>query len=139
MNGLLFIFAILGVLFILSGHTETFLNKEGFVNIGNISPGIYPATQKGGLLEDDYPRLRKRGCTISKNGACSRCNYEKKVKMGDFAQITNNDMYRNAGTPNDGKTIPSNMTFYGARKTPAPPAPFDIGNGLRVNKYHSLC
>ena len=37
MNGLLFILAILGVLFILSGHTETFLNKEGFVNIGNIS------------------------------------------------------------------------------------------------------
>lgn len=139
MNGFLFILAILGVLLILSGHTETFLNREGFVNISNISPGVYPNSQKGGLLEDDYPRLRKRGCVISKNGACSRCSFEKKVKLGDFAQVTNNDMYRYGGTPNDGTTFPSSMTFYGPRKTRAPPAPLDIGNGLRVNKYHSLC
>jgi hypothetical protein len=137
MNGLLLTLAILGVLFILSGHTETFLNREGFVNIGDISPGVYPGPD--GLLDKDYPRLRKRGCRISKNGSCSRCSFEKKVKLGDFSQITNNDMYKHAGSPNDGTTFPSDMTYYGARKTPAQPAPFDIGQGLRVNKFHSIC
>ena len=42
MNCTLVLLAILGILFILSGHSQTFLNKEGFVNIGDISPGAYP-------------------------------------------------------------------------------------------------
>ena len=33
MNCTLVLLAILGILFILSGHSQTFLNKEGFVNI----------------------------------------------------------------------------------------------------------
>ena len=53
--------------------------------------------------------------------------------------MTNNDLYKISGNVNNGSTYPSNMDFYLPRKTQAPPKPLDIGNGLRVNKWHSLC
>ena len=115
MNCTLVLLAILGILFILSGHSQTFLNKEGFVNIGDISPGAYPG--EDGLLGSDYPLLKTKKCGLSSNGVCSRCSFEKKVKMGVYDQVTNNDLYKD--TVNNGSTFPSEMTFYGPRKTPA--------------------
>mgnify|MGYP003316529790 FL=1 len=50
--------AVLGILLILSGHNQTFLNKEGFVNIGDISPGDYPG--ENGLLGSSYPLLKTK-------------------------------------------------------------------------------
>ena len=134
MNCTLVLLAILGILFILSGHSQTFLNKEGFVNIGDISPGAYPG--EDGLLGSDYPLLKTKKCGLSSNGVCSRCSFEKKVKMGVYDQVTNNDLYKD--TVNNGSTFPSEMTFYGARKSPAQRAPYQIGRGLRVNKWKSV-
>jgi len=136
MNGVLMVLAILGILCILSGHGGTFLNKESFV--GEMSPGSYP--QSGGLLEENgYPKLETRRCGLSRRGFCSRCAFEKKIKMGSFAQVTNNDLYKNPNNPNNGTTSPSDLIFYGSRKTAAQSAPLDIGRGMRVNKYHSVC
>ena len=134
MNCTLVLLAILGILFILSGHSQTFLNKEGFVNIGDISPGAYPG--EDGLLGSDYPLLKTKKCGLSSNGVCSRCTFEKKVKMGVYDQVTNNDLYKD--TVNNGSTFPSEMTFYGPRKTPAQRAPYGIGRGMRVNKWKSV-
>ena len=134
MNGILTVLAILGILCILSGYGGTFLNVEGF--IGEMSPGSYP--QVAGLLEG-YPKLQTRRCGLSKHGFCSRCAYEKKVKMGSFAQVTNNDLYKNPANPNNGTTSPSDLLFYGSRKTAAQSPPLNIGRGMRVNKYHSVC
>ena len=65
MNCALVGLAILGILFIISGHSESFLNREGFVNIGDISPGNYPG--ENGLLGSGYPLLKtkKRGIKAS--------------------------------------------------------------------------
>jgi len=134
MNCVLVGLAILGILLILSGHCQTFLNKEGFVNIGDISPGDYPG--ENGLLGSGYPLLKTKKCGLSSNGVCSRCSFEKKVKMGVYDQVTNNDLYK--GTVNNGSTFPSEMTFYGARKSPAQRAPYQIGRGMRVNKWKSV-
>ena len=134
MNCMLGGLVILGILFILSGHSESFLNREGFVNMGELSPNNYPA--KDGLLE--YPLLKTRKCGLSKNGVCSRCSFEKKVKMGTFDQVTNNDLYKTSATVNDGTTYPSEMTFYGPRRSPAQRAPYQIGRGMRINKWHSV-
>ena len=56
--------------------------------------------------------------------------------MGVYDQVTNNDLYKD--TVNNGSTFPSEMTFYGARKSPAQRAPYKIGRGLRVNKWKSV-
>lgn len=136
-NTVLIALAILGILCILSGHEGTILNKEGFANIGDISPGAYP--QVRGLLEDDYPILHTKKCGLSKNGTCSRCAFEKRVKMGSYAQVTNNDLYKLSNSANDGTTFPSDLTFYGSRKTPAQTPPLNIGRGMRVNQYNSMC
>ena len=132
MNCTLVLLAILGILFILSGHSQTFLNKEGFINVGDISPGEYPG--QNGLLSN--PLLKTKKCGLSSNGVCSRCSFEKKVKMGVYDQVTNNDLYKD--TVNNGSTFPSEMTFYGPRKTPAQRAPYGIGRGMRVNKWKSV-
>ena len=134
MNCILIGLAVLGILLILSGHNQTFLNKEGFVNIGDISPGDYPG--ENGLLGSSYPLLKTKKCGLSSNGVCSRCSFEKKVKMGVYDQVTNNDLYKD--TVNNSSTFPSEMTFYGARKSPAQRAPYKIGRGLRVNKWKSV-
>ena len=131
MNCALMVLAILGILFILSGHSETFLNREGFVNMGGDYPG------EDGLLED-YPLLKTKKCGLSSNGGCSRCSFEQKVKMGSFNQVTNNDLYKTGSTVNNGTTYPSELTFYGPRKSPAQRAPYQIGRGMRVNKWKSV-
>ena len=135
LNCALTLLGVLGILFILSGHSETFLNKEGFVNMGELSPNKFPG--KDGLLED-YPLLRTSKCGLSSNGGCSRCSFEKKVKLGTFDQITNNDLYKTNSSVNDGTTYPSELTFYNARKSPAQRAPYQIGRGMRVNKWKSV-
>ena len=151
LNCLLVGLAILGIFTVLSGHKETFLNLS---DIDQLSPGRYPETQVGGLLEPPFDTYQRRGgtfgptkkvhfekgkCGLSKHGVCSRCSFEKKVQLGNYAQMTNNDLYKISGNVNNGSTYPSNIDFYLPRKTQAPPKPLDIGNGLRVNKWHSLC
>ena len=147
LNFLLLCGAILGILCVLSGHKETFLNLS---DITKLTPAAYPISENIGLLEppfDNYQRccarspttteveFKKGECCLTKNGVCSRCSYEKKVEMGNYAQTTNNDLYR--GKVNNGTTFPSDMNFYCGEQTPAPPKPLPIGNGLRVNKWHS--
>ena len=136
MNCALVVLAVLGILFIISGHGESFLNREGFVNVGDISPGDFPGDN--GLLGNDYPLLKTKKCGLSKNGVCSRCAFEQKVKMGTFNQVTNNDLYKTSSTVNDGTTYPSEITFYGPRRSPAQRQPYQIGRGMRVNKWQSV-
>tara|TARA_B100001123_G_C14850405_1_gene843809 strand:- start:230 stop:577 length:348 start_codon:yes stop_codon:yes gene_type:complete len=110
---------IFGILFILSGYQESFVN-----------PGEYPQSQETPLL--DLPKIQTRYCGLSDQNSCSKCNYLKK-KKSIYAQKTNNDKTIWDGGDN------LELSMY-KRTTLAPPKPIEkIGEGLRINMFSSIC
>ena len=120
MNFLDIILCFLGlfaILFILSGHKETFIN-----------PGEYPNQHEKTLL--DLPKIKTRYCGLSKKNSCSKCNF---LKNSSYAQNTNNDKK----VWEDNSNL--ELTLY-KRSSKAQPKPIEpIGKGLRINMFKSLC
>ena len=124
LNLILIGLGILGILCILSGH------KESFVNITNV--GKYPSSHEDTLL--NYPKIGTRYCHLGKKGKCSRCNHLKRKKQNHFKQTTNNDDYRTSFEETENE-----FPMY-KRITIAPPKPIELkGNGPRINLFNSIC
>jgi len=122
--------------------------------LAQLFPNMYIYSQKEGfelapesvhrkprLLEEDmYPSTERNGVTTNKYGDIWW--YYPILKLGSFAQITNNLRYRK--NPDDGKCLTPD--FCGALYknatemdsniiTPLPPVPPEGGGGVRVNYY----
>lgn len=108
--------------------------KEGF----ELSPGIYPKSEEGAVL-DDYPKIGKND--TSNNNYSDIWRDYPTFTVGSYEQITNNFKYNK--NPDNGTCIRADFcgALYKDGKTrsniinPLPPA--EEGGGARVGYYRS--
>jgi hypothetical protein len=85
---------------------ESFKKKEGYSNYTlDGAMGGFPAAQTDVLVQNSYPRINTNG--ISNNTSNDIWWHYPTLKLGSYAQITNNIRYPN--NPDEGTCMPASM------------------------------
>jgi len=116
--------AILGMLYVYGGYTESFATM-----------GDYPSSQSSPLLVDSYPV--KKTPALSTDGSEQLYPKQPRTAMSSYDQVTNNNRYWK--TPNNGTCSPGEFcnAIYDTKQSldsVAIPVPAD--EPTRVNYYN---